>query len=674
VRIDGGGLTLVLAPAPGAAPRVAWFGPELDVGCDLAALAEATRPQRRAAAPDADHGVSVYPEGGWGFSGEPAVVLTAAGETVRLGEGAVEASGESLRVRFTDARLGLSLMLDWRLGPEPGLLTARAELRNDGPHVVGIERLASLALPLPEWADTGYVVGGRWASEFQITPVPLAATLGRTGHGGRTGFDGSAYAIAGEANMDDARGHVIAAHVAWSGESRWCIDTLGTGARQLQIGAAFRPGEIRLEPGARFETPPAYAVLSSRGWNGVRAGFHALARRLTGPLPPRRVHFNSWEAVYFDMDAARLLPLIDAAAEVGAERFVLDDGWFAGRRDDRTSLGDWRVDTARFPYGLAPVIAHAAARGMDFGIWVEPEMVSPDSDLYRAHPDWCLHAAGRERPTGRNQLVLDLSRDAVCAHLLEALSALLRGNAIAYLKWDHNRDLYPVDSPHAQTLGLYDLLDRLRAAFPNVEIESCASGGGRVDYGMLGRCQRFWASDSTDAVERLRLHRTMSPFYPPELIGAHVGASPNPITGRRAAMDFRARVAMLAHMGIEADPRRMSADERETLAAHVALYKRHRVLLHGGVQHWTPDGQVVIAPDGSEALALFARADAAAVARHPPLRVPGLDPARRYRVEVLGGGRELPPMTGDTLARIGLRLPFVQPETAWLVHLKAEAA
>jgi alpha-galactosidase len=673
LRIDGGGLTLVLAPVAGAAPRLVWLGATLDPGCDIAALAEATKPPRRGAAPDADPGITIFPEGDWGFGGEPAVILRTSGETVRFDRSTVEASDGGMLARLHDDRLSLRLEVTWTLGPEPGLLTARTALVNDGGFAVGIERLTALALPLPDWADTGHVVDGRWASEFRLTPVPLAATLGRTGRGGRTGFEGSAYAIASDGSVDDEQGRVIAAHVAWSGESRWCIDTIGTGARHLQIGAALRNGQIVVPPGGRFETPAAYAVLSGRGWNGVRAGFHALARRLTGPLPPRRVHFNSWEAVYFDFDADRLLTLIDAAADVGAERFVLDDGWFAGRRDDSTSLGDWRVDPERFPKGLGPVIAHAAVRGMDFGLWVEPEMVSPDSDLYRAHPDWCLHAPGRDRPSGRGQLALDLARPEVQDHLFEALSALLHDSAIAYLKWDHNRDLYPVAAPHAQTLGLYDLLDRLRAAHPAVEIESCASGGGRVDYGMLGRCQRFWASDSTDALERLRLHRAMSLFYPPELIGAHVGASPNPITGRRAAMDFRARVAMVAHMGIEADPRRMDADERASLASHVALYKRHRALLHDGVQHWTGDAQIVVALDRSEALALFARADAAPHAFGSPLRIPGLDPARRYRAMVAGSDRALPVLDGGALSNTGLRLPFVQPETAWLVHFEAVA-
>lgn len=227
------------------------------------------------------------------------------------------------------------------------------------------------------------------------------------------------------------------------------------------------------------------------------------------------------------------MELADSAAALGIERFVLDDGWFEGRRDDTSSLGDWAPDSGLFPEGLTPLIRHVQGLGLDFGLWVEPEMVSPDSRLYREHPDWCLHLPGQPRPTQRSQLVLDLTRADVSDYLFGQIDALLAGNAIAYLKWDHNRDLFPLAGKgHAQVQAHYALLDRIRATHPRVEIETCASGGGRVDFEILKRCNRYWASDNNDAVERLRINAGWFDFLPLAITGNHLGPSPNPITGR----------------------------------------------------------------------------------------------------------------------------------------------
>jgi alpha-galactosidase len=333
---------------------------------------------------------------------------------------------------------------------------------------------------------------------------------------------------------------------------------------------------------------------------------------------------------------------------------------------------------------------------MDFGLWVEPEMVNPDSALYRAHSDWVLNRPGADRPTQRHQLVLDLTNPAAAEHIFAALDALLAANPIAYLKWDHNRDLRPAASAgapaaHAQTLAYYRLLDRLRARHPGVEIESCASGGGRIDLEVLTRATRVWLSDNTDAIERLAMQTAASIFLPPEVMGSHVGSSPNPSTGRRLSMTLRARTALFAHMGVEADPARMTERERETLISQIALYKRHRDLIARGLflsfpGPGAPFAWMSLAPDRREALALLARADFARHAETPPVRLPYLDPALRYRVRLEapwpGAGRrglsepdfwrDGPVFTGEALGRIGLRLPLVHPETAWLLHLAAE--
>jgi alpha-galactosidase len=322
-------------------------------------------------------------------------------------------------------------------------------------------------------------------------------------------------------------------------------------------------------------------------------------------------------------------------------------------------------------------------------------MVSPDSDLHRANPDWCLHDAGRSRPTQRQQLVLDLSLGEVRHHIFGMLDRLLKELPIAYLKWDHNRDLFPALSggrpaSHLQTLGFYAVLDQVRAAHPAVEIESCASGGARIDFAVATRTARVWASDNTDGIERLRLQRAMSIFYPPEMIGSHFGAAPNPTTGRSLSLDFRARAAMFAHFGIEADPARLSASDRLRLAQHVEHYKSWRDLIHAGDLRYSDcdDPGVTVAtisaPDGGEALALVARVDQSGSAVGPLIRFPGLCSGSRYGTTLLEpwpehAARQLangdfwrsrPLLDGALLKDVGLRLPIVHPETAWLIHLQ----
>ena len=308
-----------------------------------------------------------------------------------------------------------------------------------------------------------------------------------------------------------------------------------------------------LGTGEEYATPWLYAVWSDRGLDGLSAALHAWQRARPGhPASPRPVVLNTWEAVYFDHGLERLTGLADTAAELGVERFVLDDGWFRGRRDDSAGLGDWYVDEDVWPDGLAPLIEHVRGRGMEFGLWVEPEMVNADSDLFRAHPDWVLGVPGRLPPEWRRQQVLDLANPDCFAYLLERLDALLGEYDIAFLKWDHNRDLVEA-RVHAQTLAVYRLLDELRARHPGVEIESCASGGGRVDLGILERTDRVWASDSNDALERQAIQRWTGLLLAPELVGAHVGPPRAHTTGRTHDLSFRVATALFGHFGFEWD-------------------------------------------------------------------------------------------------------------------------
>jgi alpha-galactosidase len=372
------------------------------------------------------------------------------------------------------------------------------------------------------------------------------------------------------------------------------------------------------------------------------------------------VVLNTWEAIYFDHRLDRLKALADTAAELGVERFVLDDGWFRHRRDDTAGLGDWFVDEGVWPDGLHPLIDHVRGLGMEFGLWVEPEMVNPDSDLARAHPDWVLPG-----PPWRNQQGLDITIPEAYAYILERLDALLGEYDIAYLKWDHNRDL--VTPTHNQTLAVYRLLDELRERHPGIEIESCSSGGARVDLGILARTDRVWASDTNDALERQNIQRWTQLLLPPELVGSHVGPPTAHTTGRTHDLSFRAATALFGHFGIEWDVTSASDDERAELAEWIERYKRRRDLLHSGevVRADLPDPAFalhgVVAADKSEALYCFVAMATSASERPGAVRLPGLDPEKRYRVNDLT-------MSGRALMTAGLQMPLLGPEQAVLIE------
>jgi alpha-galactosidase len=401
-------------------------------------------------------------------------------------------------------------------------------------------------------------------------------------------------------------------------------------------------------------------------------------------MTPRKVHFNSWEACYFAHDEGVMLALAQRAAALGCERFVLDDGWFKGRSDDRAGLGDWTVDTGKYPRGLAPLAAAVTALGMEFGLWVEPEMVNPDSDLYRAHPDWALACAGTASPLSRHQLVLNMARREVQDHLFTALDALLTELPISYLKWDHNRDLSPNPRPVEQVAGSYALLARLRAAHPRVEIESCAGGGGRIDAGIIRHTHRFWTSDTIDALSRIAIQRSFLAFMPPELMGSHVGASPAHATGRMQRLGFRAAVAMTGHLGIELDPAKMSDKDRAELAEWIGFYKEWRGLLHSG-QVWLGDGGDGLlwqAQGTAERFLLFAYQTQPPLRRRPqPVTLPfiadGPHRVRLLRSSGMGGAyrQPAPPLfatmsatgqafDGSWMRAAGLPMPPLRAEGA----------
>ncbi|MEM8903318.1 MAG: alpha-galactosidase [Actinomycetota bacterium] len=602
----------------------------------------------------------------------------------------------SARYELTDPIAGLELTLEL---VADDALTVSTTLRNVGTDGYRVLRLAP-SIPVPPDATELLTFSGRWCRELQVDRSPFEGLRVVENRRGRTSHHQAPAVIAGTPGLGEQRGDVWGVQLAWSGNYELAAEVLVDGRRHLQAGELLVPGEVVVEPGGSYRAPDVVVAWSPDGLSGMSRAFHRHVRAGLGPLGPRPVILNTWEAVYFEHDLPTLRELADVAAVVGVERFVLDDGWFGGRRDDSAGLGDWWVSDAVWPTGLAPIVDHVTGLGMEFGLWVEPEMVNPDSDLYRAHPDWTLTTAGYEPVLGRQQLVLDFGREEVRAHLLSAITDLLDTYDIRYLKWDMNRDLVQASrhgraGVHGHVLGLYELLDALRRDHPGVEIESCASGGGRADLGILRRTQRIWTSDCNDAVERQRIQRGFSMLFPPEVMGSHIGPEQAHTTGRRQHLDFRAATALFGHLGIEWNLLETSADERRAVAEAVAAHRRLRPLLHGGdvvrIDHPDPSALVhgVVSADRRHAVFAHVQLTTTTSTVPLPVRLAGLDDELRYEVRVVDelgpvrhNSRRLPPWmeapsaiaTGAALATSGLPMPALLPETAVLLELRAEGS
>jgi alpha-galactosidase len=572
-------------------------------------------------------------------------------------------------------------------------VTAQLANRDSVPYHLNALRIT---LPLADQAAEILRLSGHWIREFDYERVPWpAGAVTMENRRGRTSHEAPPVIFVGQPGWSEWHGEVWGAHLAWSGNHQILADRLSDGRRYLQLGELLLPGEIRLDPGQSYRTPAVVAVHSSAGLTPTTWGFHRILRaRPTHPSSARPVTYNTWEATYFDHDADRLLALVEVAAAIGIERFVLDDGWFGGRRSDRSGLGDWRVSSEAHPGGLGPLIDAVRRNGMEFGIWVEPEMVNPDSDLFRDHPDWVLTDLRRAPILSRSQLVLDLDNPECFAHIFTAIDALLRDHEIRFVKWDMNRPLvHPVAhdgaaGAHRQTMAVYRLLDQIRAAHPTVEFESCASGGGRIDHAMLQRVERVWTSDCNDPLERQRIQRGASLLIPPEMMGAHVGPMIAHTTGRTHQIGFAGITAMFGHFGVEADLLAMSDSQRSELAEVINLHKDLRPLLHHGdsvrfdiEEPWLAHG--VYATDRLEAVICCSQLATSALTVTPVLRCPGLFPEVRYQVSTLTSlglprwrgtpswerGGEL--MTGAQLAVHGLRGPLMHPASVVVVHLRA---
>ncbi|MFG1703197.1 alpha-galactosidase [Nonomuraea sp. M3C6] len=596
-------------------------------------------------------------------------------------------AGGTVTVTAADPDAGLELFTELAMDTR-GLVTMRHTVLNVAATPYRVEGL-TCALPVPARAGELLDFTGRWALE----KVPQRRAFGhgvwsRENRRGRTGHDGTGLLVAGTQGFGFRGGEVWGVHAGWSGDHVHYAERLHEGVALLAAGELLESGEITLAQGETYRTPLVYFTWSDSGLDDASARLHDHLRAERS-LSVRPVTLNNWEATYFDHGLDRLLELADRAAAVGIERFVLDDGWFRHRRDDRAGLGDWYVDEDVWPDGLHPLAEHVRKHGMQFGLWFEPEMVNLDSDLAREHPGWILGMPDRLPPPQRHQQVLDLARPEAYDYVLGRLDTLAGEYALDYIKWDHNRDIAEpvhggVPGVHAQTQATYRLLDELRRRHPGLEIESCSSGGARIDYGILARTDRVWTSDSNDALDRQAIQRWTGLLVPPERMGSHVGAPYDHITGRALPLGFRAATALFGHMGVEWDLTAASESELEELATWIALHKRFRPLLHAGrvvrADHPDPSALLhgVVTPE--RGLFAFVQLTSRVESGPAPLRLPGLDPAAEYDLRIAGpipAGTAMPGwadeslrLPGATLGELGLPGPSLRPASALLFEVE----
>lgn len=616
-------------------------------------------------------------------------------------------NGNNLVIEAEDpiAKLGFKTEIE---ADENGVFKFRNTVTNLVEGAFTINRLA-VTLPVPDYADEVLSFYGRWCRELQENRLRLKhGAFTQENRHGRTSHEYAPNLVLGRPHFSQEQGEVWGFHLAWSGNHRIRADVLIDGRRFAQLENLYLPGEIVLQQGESISTPWVYTAYSESGLNGMSQQFHRHIRQhiVHFHQPVRPVHLNIWEGVTFNHDPAHIIAMAEKAAEMGVERFIIDDGWFVGRNDDFGGLGDWFLDEKKYPHGLTPVIDAIKKLGMQFGIWVELEMINKRSQLYEQHPDWLLQLDGYEQPEERHQYTLDLVNPDAFNYLLERMDWLLGEHQIDYIKWDHNRRL--VQPGHlgkaavkAQTEAAYRLFSLLQERYPHVEIESCSSGGARVDFEILKHSQRFWTSDNNDALARQKIQRGMSYFYPPEVIGAHIGGALCQTTNRHFSFDFRGLTALFGHMGVELDPVKESAEELAGFAKYIALHKQLRPLLHSGdvfrLDYHSENTLIngVVSNDKNHAVLLISQLDMPDYKQMGKLRLPYLNKNRNYQVNVISIPDYIPegfaghlmktfpqwlrenfagnPVTvkSEWLTYVGLTIPVLDPQSAMLIEFKA---
>jgi alpha-galactosidase len=694
IALTAEGVSLWMVARDACLPEIVHWGAALPQStADVAAAVLALEPPASDGGMDVPVRITVLPESGTGFFGRPGLEGQRDGRdwSPRWRTDSITVDGEELGAAYEggpgavvvtahDDRTQLGLTLEIELLPS-GLVRTRAEITNLGDEPYALTAVTP-RLPVPPRANELLDFAGHWGTERSPQRLPFAVGAHvREGRRGRTGFEAATVLHAGEHGFGFRGGDVWGVHVAWSGNHVHIAERLATG-RWLGGGELLLPGEVILSGGASYTSPWLFGSYG-HGLDDLSRRFHAYLRAREGyPSSPRPVTLNSWEAAYFNHDVDELLRLVDLGAQVGAERFVLDDGWFGSRRDDTRGLGDWFVSPEVYPRGLHPLVDRVRSHGMQFGLWVEPEMVNLDSDVARAHPDWVIQVPGRLPPPERQQFVLDLTNPDCFDYLRTSLVALLDEYEIGYFKWDHNRDLVDGGSPlhegrpavHEQTLAVYRLMRELKDHQPGLEIESCSSGGARADLGIMEICDRIWVSDDTDAGERLRIQRWTMSLLPPELLGCHIGSSPSHQTGRQYSVAFRASTALIGHLGVEWDLRALSDEQLAELKGWIALYKGIRPLVQTGVVVRGDEEGLwltgVVSQDRNRAVYVVSTTTVSRMElTFGRIRLAGLDPSKRYAVRpvVVDGPSAMPSFKAPWFGEAqGTEFVGAQASGAWL--------
>jgi alpha-galactosidase len=604
---------------------------------------------------------------------------------------------QSMVALFVDAIAGIEIEMTYTLTASD-ILLMDAKVTNTSEGDYYLEHFLYW-LPLAEQADEVLDFYGHWTKERQPQRRPIDyGVITREGFEGRSGHDYTITQVALNHATGFRHGEAWSLAMAWSGNNIHHVERLIDGHKSIGAGEYLLPGEVILKKGESYVAPRAVATFSDRGLDGLTNNHYSWIRSRSNHITkvrPRPLTLNMWEAVYFNHNEEGIRKMVDKAAEIGVERVVLDDGWFGSRRNDRAGLGDWVVSKDAWPHGLAPLIKYINDKGIEFGLWFEGEMVNRDSDLYRAHPDWILQEPGRIPVEGRWQQVLDLTKEGAYNHVLNQVDAVLSEYNIAYIKWDHNRHLTdPISDGRPvvrkQTEAIYRMFDELKKRHPGLEIESCSSGGGRIDLGMIEHADRFWTSDQNDPLERQQIQRWTGLVIPPEFLGTHVGPTVGHQMHRTHSVSFRALNALFGHAGIEWDINEADAAETETLKAYINFYKKHRNLLHSGTvvrsDEIVGDAQLygTVALDKKEAIFTYMQLTSADNFGPLVTTFDGLDKETTYRVTVVQelsaqeftqkrepGWWPALNLNGDQLAHIGLQLPVLKPETGLLFHIKA---
>ncbi len=608
-----------------------------------------------------------------------------------------DTEADTLHLHLRDELTGLHVVLSYTVFHELDVITRSVRFINEGQEVIALGRALSASVDFNHSDFEFMQLSGAWIRERHIHKRDLVPGIHRidSKRGSSSHNQNPFIALLAKDSGEDF-GEVYGLSLVYSGGFLGQVEVDSYGTTRAQLGIQPFDFEWRLEAGEAFQAPEAVMVRSSEGLGGMSRTYHKLYRtRLSrGEFrdKARPILVNNWEATYFNFNADKIKEIAASGKELGIELFVLDDGWFGKRDSDDSSLGDWFEDSRKLPEGLSKLAGDITATGMEFGLWFEPEMVSPNSELYRNHPEWCLHVPNRSRTEARRQLILDLSRPDVCDYIVDSVSKVLESAPITYVKWDMNRNMTEIGSEllaanrqretaHRYILGLYDVLERIVSRFPHILFESCSGGGGRFDPGMLYYMPQTWTSDDSDAVERLKIQYGTSIVYPASSMGAHVSAVPNHQVGRITPLEMRGHVAMSGNFGYELDLTKFTEKEKTEVKAQVQQYKELRNLIQFGNFYRIKNpfesndtAWAYVSEDRSQAFAAYFRVLGEPNAPLRRLKLKGLDPLKRYTVEGrLGTGESGQVHGGDELMNFGLPLPMLNGDFQSVLYVIKEA-